>query len=126
MRATYKLILLQLFRLVGLRLQNVYDASSKLYLWKFAKPDVKEVLLVESGIRVHLTDYARDKGGMPGSFCMKLRKHLRTKRLNALRQLGVDRILDFEFGHGEGVYHVLMEFYASVRLHTPILQRFSS
>jgi len=103
-------------KLLGLRLQNVYDISSKVFLLKFAKPDVKEILLVESGIRVHLTEFGRDKGGMPGSFCMKLRKHLRTKRLNSLKQLGMDRILDLEFGHGEGTYHLMLEFYASVRL----------
>lgn len=101
-------------KLVGLRLQNVYDVTAKIFLLKFAKPDVKEMVLLESGFRLHLTSFVRDKEGYPSGFCMKLRKHLRTKRLNAVRQLGIDRIVDFEFGFAEGAYHILAEFYASV------------
>lgn len=49
-------------------------------------------------------------------FFIKLRKHIRTRRLTNVRQLGVDRIVDFEFaGFGEGTtYHIIAEFYASV------------
>ncbi|ORZ14664.1 fibronectin-binding protein A N-terminus-domain-containing protein [Absidia repens] len=74
-------------RLTGLRLQNVYDVNSKTFLFKFGKPDDKELL----------------------------RKHIRTRRLTAVRQVGVDRIVDFEFGGGENSlgFHIIAEFYAS-------------
>ncbi|KAI8818482.1 uncharacterized protein EV422DRAFT_168502 [Fimicolochytrium jonesii] len=100
-------------RLVGLRLQNVYDVTNKVYLLKFSRPDNKEMLLVESGIRVHSTEFARDKNSTPSHFCMKLRKHLRTRRLTGLDQLGADRVMDLRFGEGEHAYHLLLEFYAS-------------
>ncbi|KAI3651986.1 hypothetical protein MP228_003289 [Amoeboaphelidium protococcarum] len=103
----------ELQKLVGLRLQNMYDVNSRTFLLKFAKPDVKESVLVESGSRIHLTDFVRDKSTVPSSLCMKLRKHLRTKRLSAVRQLGIDRIVDFEFGFGEATYHLICEFYAA-------------
>jgi predicted ribosome quality control (RQC) complex YloA/Tae2 family protein len=44
---------------------------------------------------------------------MKLRKHLRTKKLNSIEQLGVDRVIDLTFGKGEASYHILVELYAS-------------
>ncbi|ORX93174.1 DUF814-domain-containing protein [Basidiobolus meristosporus CBS 931.73] len=48
---------------------------------------------------------------------MKLRKHLRARRLTDVRQLGVDRIIDFEFASfnedGVGGFHIIAEFYAS-------------
>lgn len=91
----------------------MYDVNSRTFLLKFAKPDVKESVLVESGSRIHLTDFVRDKSTVPSSLCMKLRKHLRTKRLSAVRQLGIDRIVDFEFGFGEATYHLICEFYAA-------------
>ncbi|KAK9767340.1 hypothetical protein K7432_002958 [Basidiobolus ranarum] len=104
-------------RVVGLRLQNCYDVNSKTYLFKFSKPDRKEHLLIESGIRIHTTEFARDKYSAPSTFCMKLRKHLRARRLTDVRQLGVDRIIDFEFASfsedGVGGYHIIAEFYAS-------------
>lgn len=42
---------------------------------------------------------------------MKLRKHLKNKRLEALTQLGTDRIIDFQFGIGEATYHLILELY---------------
>ncbi|KAI8382378.1 fibronectin-binding protein A N-terminus-domain-containing protein [Blakeslea trispora] len=76
-------------RLIGIRLQNIYDVNAKTFLFKFAKPDDKELVL--------------------------LRKHLRTRRVTNVRQLGVDRIVDFEFAGGENSigYHIICEFYAS-------------
>ncbi|KAJ1902762.1 hypothetical protein LPJ81_003427, partial [Coemansia sp. IMI 209127] len=88
------------------------------FLFKFTKPDHKELVLVESGTRLHTTDYTRDKSITPSSFCMKLRKHLKARRLTAVRQIGMDRVVDFEFAvaagaQAEGTYHILCEFYAS-------------
>ncbi|KAI9483824.1 MAG: fibronectin-binding protein A N-terminus-domain-containing protein [Benjaminiella poitrasii] len=102
-------------RLIGIRLQNIYDVNAKTFLFKFAKPDDKELVLVESGIRIHTTQFSREKSITPTPFCAKLRKHLRTRRVTNVRQLGIDRIVDFEFAGGEmGIgYHIICEFYAS-------------
>lgn len=40
-----------------------------------------------------------------------MRKHLKNKRLESLRQLGSDRIVDLAFGTGEATYHVILELY---------------
>jgi len=50
---------------------------------------------------------------MPNSFATKLRKHVRTKRLEDVQQLGTDRVIDFKFGSGETAFHVLLEFFAA-------------
>ncbi|KAG0799249.1 hypothetical protein G6F22_003417 [Rhizopus arrhizus] len=102
-------------QLIGIRLQNVYDVNAKTFLFKFAKPDDKELVLVESGTRIHTTQFSREKSITPTPFCAKIRKHLRTRRLTNVRQLGVDRIVDFEFAGGEKSigYHIICEFYAS-------------
>ncbi|KAK2150925.1 hypothetical protein LSH36_382g02027 [Paralvinella palmiformis] len=41
----------------------------------------------------------------------KLRKHLRTRRLESITQLGVDRIIDMQFGSNEAAYHIILELY---------------
>ncbi|KAF9325641.1 hypothetical protein BGZ91_002309 [Linnemannia elongata] len=104
--------------IVGLRLQNVYDVNSRTYLFKFSKPDRKEMVLIESGIRMHTTLYIRDKSITPSGFCIKIRKHLRTRRLTGVKQLGSDRIVDFEFGADDlnNTYHIIAEFYAAGNL----------
>ncbi|KAG0171134.1 hypothetical protein DFQ28_003900 [Apophysomyces sp. BC1034] len=102
-------------RLIGIRLQNIYDVNAKTFLFKFANPDNKELVLIESGTRIHTTQFTREKSTMPSQFCSKLRKCLRTRRLTNVRQLGVDRIVDFEFAGGERSlgFHIIAEFYAS-------------
>ncbi|KAF9281020.1 hypothetical protein BGZ68_006891 [Mortierella alpina] len=104
--------------IVGLRLQNVYDVNSRTYLLKFSKPDRKEMVLIESGIRMHTTLYIRDKSITPSGFCIKIRKHLRTRRLTGVKQLGSDRIVDFEFAADDlnNTYHIIAEFYAAGNL----------
>ena len=58
-----------------------------------------------------------DKPDAPSNFTLKLRKHLRTRRLEDVRQLGVDRVVDFVFGCGDNAHHLILEMYAQVRRH---------
>ncbi|XLT32408.1 hypothetical protein HN873_063700 [Arachis hypogaea] len=72
----------------------------------------KVLLLMESGVRLHTTVYMRDKSNTPSGFTLKLRKHIRTRRLEDVRQLGYDRIILFQFGLGENANYVILELYA--------------
>lgn len=98
-------------RLTSLRVVNVYDIDSKTYLIKLAKTDEKAVLLLESGIRLHTTEFEWPKNVMPSGFAMKMRKHLKGRRLEKIEQLGIDRIVDLQFGSSEAAYHVILELY---------------
>eukprot|EP00958_Prasinococcus_capsulatus_P008112 scaffold766_cov560-Prasinococcus_capsulatus_cf.AAC.3 len=109
-------------RWINYRVSNVYDITPKLYQFKLSKSGGedkeghKTFILMESAVRAHTTTYAREKNSMPSNFCLKLRKHLRTKRLEKITQLGLDRIIDFAFGQGEACYHVILELYAQGNL----------
>ncbi|OAG11363.1 uncharacterized protein CC84DRAFT_1182348 [Paraphaeosphaeria sporulosa] len=96
--------------LVPLRVTNVYDLSSRIFLFKFHKPDHREQLIVESGFRCHLTSYARTTASAPSAFVAKLRKYLKTRRVTAISQVGTDRIIEFQFS--DGLYRLYFEFYA--------------
>ncbi|KAH6643564.1 fibronectin-binding protein A N-terminus-domain-containing protein [Boeremia exigua] len=96
--------------LTSLRVTNVYDLSSRIFLIKFHKPDHREQLLIDSGFRCHLTDYARTTAAAPSGFVAKLRKYLKTRRVTSVSQIGTDRILEFQFS--DGLYRLYLEFYA--------------
>ncbi|KAL9233066.1 hypothetical protein vseg_008106 [Gypsophila vaccaria] len=107
-------------RLIGMRCSNVYDITPKTYMFKLMNSSgvtesgesEKVLLLMESGVRLHTTEYVRDKSNTPSGFTLKLRKHIRTKRLEDVRQLGYDRIILFQFGLGVHAYYVILELYA--------------
>ena len=56
-------------------------------------------LLVQPGIRLHLTNYDREKPQVPSKFCMNvLRKHLKNLRILDIYQFNFDRICVLELG----------------------------
>ena len=91
-------------------MSNIYDLSSKILLFKFAKPGDKRQLLVDSGFRCHLTDFTRTTSAAPSIFVQKLRKVLKTRRLTSVQQIGTDRIIEFQFS--DGLYRIYLEFFA--------------
>ncbi|KAK3298488.1 uncharacterized protein B0H64DRAFT_335887, partial [Chaetomium fimeti] len=96
--------------LVSLRLANIYDLNSKILLLKFAKPDNRQQVLIESGFRCHLTDFARAAAPAPSAFVARLRKFLKTRRVTGVSQIGTDRIIEFRFS--DGAYRLYLEFFA--------------
>ncbi|MFH4974566.1 hypothetical protein AB6A40_001275 [Gnathostoma spinigerum] len=97
--------------LCGLRVVNVYDIDSRTYLIRMQKPDEKVFIMFESGNRIHKTNFEWPKAQMPSSFSMKLRKHIKQKRLESVNQLGIDRIIDMQFGIEDRACHVIVELY---------------
>lgn len=59
-------------KVMSLRVANIYDISNKSYLFKLAAKGNKEFLLVEAGIRMHTTDFVRNKNSIPSGFTMKV------------------------------------------------------
>nr|POE93625.1 ribosome quality control complex subunit 2 [Quercus suber] len=96
--------------LVSLRLANVYDLSSRIFLLKFQKPDHREQLLIDSGFRCHLTSFARATAAAPSPFVTRLRKFLKTRRCTTVQQIGTDRVIELQFS--DGAYRLFLEFYA--------------
>ncbi|QLL31725.1 hypothetical protein HG536_0B05910 [Torulaspora globosa] len=99
--------------LEGYRLTNIYNIadSSRQFLLRFNKPESKVSLVVDCGLRIHLTDYDRPIPSTPSGFVVKLRKHLRGKRLSALRQVENDRILVLQFA--DGMFYLVLEFFSA-------------
>ena len=87
---------------VGCKVSNIYDINSKVYLLKLQRKGFRCLLLLESGVRFHLTEYQREKSNIPSNYTMKLRKHLRNRRVTRVSQLGADRAIDIQFGRGHG------------------------
>ncbi|XP_006611464.1 nuclear export mediator factor NEMF homolog isoform X1 [Apis dorsata] len=101
----------ELQKLIGMRVNQVYDIDHRTYLIRLQRSEEKCVLLLESGNRIHTTVFEWPKNVAPSGFSMKMRKHLKNKRLESLTQIGVDRMIDLQFGSGEAAYHIILELY---------------
>ncbi|CAH8457577.1 unnamed protein product [Schistosoma guineensis] len=100
-------------QILGYRVNNIYDVDNKTYLLKLAstKSDDKAILLLESGSRLHITDFDWPKNIMPSGFSMKLRKHIRNKKIVDISQVGADRVVDIQIGYESSAYHLIVELY---------------
>uniref|UniRef100_A0A8C9GBQ0 Uncharacterized protein n=1 Tax=Piliocolobus tephrosceles TaxID=591936 RepID=A0A8C9GBQ0_9PRIM len=96
---------------VGSVVTNIYNISNKIYVLKCSKKDEKYFLLVEVEKRIHITEWKREKNVMPSAFTMKLRKHLRSRKITNITQLGGDRVVDIQFGYDNNACHLIIEFY---------------
>ncbi|KAI4121925.1 MAG: hypothetical protein LQ338_006089, partial [Usnochroma carphineum] len=97
--------------LCTLRLANIYDLSSRILLFKFAKPEHREQIIVDPGFRCHLTNFSRATAAAPSHFVAKLRKYLRTRRITSVSQIGTDRVIELQFSDGQ--FRLFLEFYAA-------------
>ncbi|KIV83246.1 hypothetical protein PV11_05291 [Exophiala sideris] len=97
--------------LVSLRVSNIYDLSSKIFLLKFAKPGKREQLLVDCGFRCHLTSFSRTAATAPSAFVSRLRKYLKSRRVTGVAQIGTDRVIEITFSDGQ--YRLFLEFFAA-------------
>lgn len=99
--------------LEGYRLSNVYNIadSNKQFLLKFGKADSKLNLVIDCGSKLYMTDFSRPIPQQPSGFVVKLRKHLKSKRLTTVKQVKGDRILVFSFA--DGMFYLVLEFFSA-------------
>ncbi len=102
----------ELQRLVGGRLANAYDYGSGggAFRLKFSSNGTLN-MVVELGTRIHLTKFVAPAPAVQSSFVKFLRSRLENARVAAVRQLGFDRVIEFEFyAKGETVRLVFESF----------------
>ncbi|KAL8907035.1 MAG: hypothetical protein Q9207_001647 [Kuettlingeria erythrocarpa] len=92
------------------RSHSSVDSVQRILLFKFAKPDHREQILVDPGFRCHLTSFSRATAAAPSQFVAKLRKYLRTRRVTSVSRVGTDRVIELQFSDGQ--FRLFLEFYA--------------
>lgn len=59
-------------RLIGMRVNQVYDIDNRTYVIRLQRSEEKSVLLLESGNRFHTTQFEWPKNVAPSGFTMKV------------------------------------------------------
>ena len=95
-------------KLEGARLDNVYRPSGvEGLLLKFKWAGGQALIVAEPGVRIHLTSRLTPSHEVvPKGVVAVARRHLRGRRLQELRQVGFDKIVELVFSEG---YRMLVE-----------------
>lgn len=90
-------------QIVGSWITNIYHLPSNIFIIKLRKPQIGlQYLLIEPGKRIHLSQFNRIMPSEPSNFCKTLRSHLRDRRINAVDQRDLDRIVTLNIGPDDG------------------------
>ncbi len=101
--------------LVGYRLANIYrDTEEKFFLFKFkGKGQYKDpFLLIEPGIRIHLTEVKHPVPERPSNKILGLRSHLKGTEVVEIHQIDFDRLIEITL-RGKQVYRVYIEIFGN-------------
>ncbi len=92
--------------LVGKRLDKVQQVGAELFKFSFSPGSKK--LLIEPGVRIHLTEYDYKAPLQASNAAMFLRKRLKGKKLLSVEKKTNDRVVVFDFEE----YFLIAEFFS--------------
>ena len=100
--------------LVGYRVDNIYrDITDTFYLFKFkGKGPLKNpFLIIEPGIRIHLTEVKYQQKS-PSDKILALRQHLKGAELLSIQQIEFDRLIEITL-RGKQEYRIFIEVFGN-------------
>jgi len=98
--------------LVNAKLEKAYQPSNDTILIKFRKPGQgRKDLVIQAGVRMHLTQYPLPNPTIPPHFPMLLRKHLSGATVESIRQYKFDRIIEINIQH-KTKYKLIVELFS--------------
>jgi len=101
--------------LIGYRVDNLYlDISDRFFLFKLKGKGIfrNPFLLIEPGLRIHITEFKHAVPERPSDKMLALRGHLKGTILENIKQVDFDRIVELELS-GKHQYRVYIELFGN-------------
>jgi predicted ribosome quality control (RQC) complex YloA/Tae2 family protein len=100
---------------IGAWINNIYQVRN-FFLFRLNTKFGDKTLLVQPGVRIHLTKYKREMPKAPTNLCSALRKHVRNGRVESIAQHGLDRIVIMTISTGAGELKLIIELFGEGNL----------
>ena len=98
--------------LVDARIDKAYQPANDTIRIKIRKAgEGRKDLVIQTGVRIHLTDYPQPNPTIPPNFPMLLRKHLSGGSITSIKQHNFDRILEINVQKKEQ-YTIIVELFS--------------
>ena len=101
--------------LIGYRVDNLYlDISDRFFLFKLKGKGIyrNPFLLIEPGLRIHITEFKHTVPERPSDKMLALRSHLKGTILENIKQVDFDRVVELELS-GKHQYRVYIELFGN-------------
>ncbi|MHA1444691.1 MAG: NFACT family protein, partial [Candidatus Hodarchaeales archaeon] len=101
--------------LIGYRVDNLYlDVSERFFLLKLKGKGAfrNPFLLIEPGLRIHITEFKHAVPERPSDKMLALRGHLKGTILESIKQVDFDRVVELTL-LGKHKYHVYIELFGN-------------
>uniref|UniRef100_T1I863 Uncharacterized protein n=1 Tax=Rhodnius prolixus TaxID=13249 RepID=T1I863_RHOPR len=95
--------------LVGMKVVEIFESDQGAYLFILEHSDKRAMLLMEAGVRFHITSGEFTQNSLLSDFSMKLRKHVLNRDIKSIRQLGTKATVDVEILSKTVLYHIIVE-----------------
>jgi predicted ribosome quality control (RQC) complex YloA/Tae2 family protein len=100
---------------IGAWINNIYQIKEA-FLFKLNTKSGEKTLLVKPGCGIYLTKYQIVAPKAPTNFCSSLRKHIRDRRIEAISQHDLDRIVKMVINGEHGKYSLIVELFGEGNL----------
>ena len=95
-------------------LNKIYQPNSRtLLLGLRTSEHGKMMMKIDSGTGLFLSQHDYKTSNIPPSFCMFLRKHLLNASLFAMKQQGLERVVEFKFNSKDGTKTLICELFGN-------------
>ena len=95
------------------RIDKAYQPTYDTIRIKLRKPgEGRKDIVMQAGVRIHLTDYPQPNPTIPPNFPMLLRKHLSGGRISSIKQHDFDRIVEIKVEKRDSTYTLVVELFS--------------
>ncbi len=108
-------VIKELQGIIGYKVDNIYrDSSDRFFLFKLkGKGNYKNpFILIEPGIRIHISEFKYSTPERPEDKILAIRSHLKGTSVTNIKQIEFDRLVELEFS-GDQSYKVIVELFGS-------------
>ncbi len=108
-------IIKELKGIIGYRVENLYrDSSDRFFLLNLkGKGEYRNpYLLIEPGVRIHITEFKHNVPNRPEEKIIALKAHLKGNFVKDIKQIDFDRLVEIELA-GKQTYKVIVELFGN-------------
>ncbi|MFH1181575.1 MAG: NFACT family protein [Candidatus Woesearchaeota archaeon] len=107
-----RFVVAELQKLIGARLDRVFNPSEKEVLLELYSTSAKKAILRATPYGLYIASSKPSEAAAPSQFCVLLRKYLKNSRLKAVFQHSSERVVEMAFASKDADFRLIFELFS--------------